>query len=97
MSSITGSPDAGSSPGAAVPPAGGHESEHGGPDLPPGHRHRPHPHHSLLHDIESVVPFLIALAVLITIVVGLVVTVRSHPNTNGTEYQNTYGVFSNGS
>lgn len=100
MSSITGSPEAGRDPGS-VPPAGAHEGapggEQGSPELRPGQRRRPHPHRSLLHDIESVVPFLIALAVLITIVVSLVITVRAHPNTNGTEYRNTYGVFSNGS
>jgi hypothetical protein len=106
MSSVTGSPSAGGDPG----PIGGEEagarvseqatttSEGPGADVRPGQRRRPpHPHRSLRHDLESLLPFIIAVAVLITIVVGLVITVRPHPNTNGTEYRNTYGVFSRGS
>jgi hypothetical protein len=106
MSSVTGSPGAGGDPG----PIGGEEtgppgsqqatttSEGPGPDVRSGQRHRaPHPHRSLRHDLESLLPFILAVAVLITIVVGLVITVRPHPNTNGTEYRNTYGVFSRGS
>ncbi|MBO0713705.1 MAG: hypothetical protein J2P59_03030 [Acidimicrobiales bacterium] len=98
MSSVTGSPGGGSvtaTPGTQqVSSPGANEAD---PTLPPGQRRRPRPRRSLLHDLESLVPFIIAVAVLITIVVGLVLTVRPHPNTNGTVYDNTYGVFSNNS
>jgi hypothetical protein len=78
-------------------PGGAHAAEAHGTDAEPGQRPRPRPHRPLLHDIESVIPFLIALGVLVAIVVSIVITVRPHPNTNGTVYTNTYHVFSNNS
>lgn len=97
MSSVTGSPGGGDTATTGTGPVGSPPAEGQGAELPPGQRHRLRPHRPLLHDLESVVPFLIAVAVLITIVVGLIVTVRPHPNTNGTVYENTYNVFSKNS
>lgn len=100
MSSVTGSPGGGNvTATTGAEPVGSRGANQGdAEEVRPGHRPRaPRPHRRLLHDLESLVPFIIAIAVLITLVVGLVLTVRPHPNTNGTVYDNTYGVFSNGS
>lgn len=112
MSSIAGGPGGDPAAGGGEPPAVADPSaQHsvdtlepttpateGRPDeLQPGRRQRPRPRHSLLRDLELLIPFLIAVAILIAVVVGLVITVRPHPNTNGTVYHNSYNVLSNGS